>query len=216
MSSTSPLTGKLAQIFSPRLCIFVSTVILAIGVLVTSWAAAFPAFIVGRIITGIGAAGIFTVSIIIVLELSSLKRRGIMIGLLNSGYTIGVALGATTAGALLSRVGWRALFWMQAPISLLGGLVLLFAIPHDFTAGKKKDVRDSVLTRLATLDYLGAITLVSRLWRVSHAHQLTLIADCRHSIGPLLLVCTKEHSHLTIDPLGRRLDDLCRQRSVSC
>lgn len=161
MSSTSPLLGKLAQIFSPRVCLFASTIILAIGGLVTSRADAFPAFIAGRIITGLGAAGIFTISIIVVLELSGPKRRGIMIGLLNSGYTIGVALGATAAGALLPRVGWRALFWMQAPLSILGGSILFFAIPHDFTAGKKEKNDETVLARLAKLDYVGAITLVS-------------------------------------------------------
>ena len=160
MSSTSPLIGKLAQLFSPRLCLFVSTIILAVGVLVASAANGFPVFIVGRIITGVGAGGIFTISVIVVLELTGPKRRGIMIGLLNSGYTVGVALGATAAGALLSKVGWRALFWMQAPISIMAGTILLFAIPHDFTAGKKNDPSHSILRRLSTIDYFGAVTLV--------------------------------------------------------
>lgn len=165
MSSTSPLTGKLAQIFSPRICIVVSAILMAIGAMITASAASFPVFIAGRIVTGLGAAGVFTVSIIIVLELSSAKRRGIMIGLLNSGYTVGVALGATIAGALLARVGWRALFWMQAPLLVITGTVLLFAIPHDFSAGKREEGDEGILFRLARLDYIGAVTLV----RLSHS-----------------------------------------------
>ncbi|GAB7356210.1 hypothetical protein MBLNU459_g6790t1 [Dothideomycetes sp. NU459] len=161
MSSTSPLTGKLSQLFSPRICMFTSTIIMAIGVLVTASAGDFTAFIAGRIVTGIGAAGIFTVSIIIVLELSSPKRRGIMIGLLNSGYTVGVALGATFAGALLSKTGWRALFWMQAPIAIFGGTILLVCIPRDFTAGKQDTSGDSIFVRLGRLDYFGAASLTS-------------------------------------------------------
>lgn len=163
MSSTSPLAGRLSQLFSPRVCMFTSTIILALGVLITSFAGDFTAFIAGRIITGVGAAGIFTVSIIIVLELSSPKRRGIMIGLLNSGYTVGVALGATVAGALLAKTGWRALFWMQAPIAILGGTILLACIPHDFTAGKKDTSGDSIYVRLGRLDYFGAVALVRKL-----------------------------------------------------
>lgn len=161
MSSTSPLAGKLSSLFSPRYCIFASTIILAVGVLLTSAAKTFEAFVVGRAITGIGAAGIFTVSIIIVLELTGSKRRGVFIGLLNSGYTVGVAAGATIAGALLAHTGWRALFWMQAPISVFGGTVLVFSIPHDFTAGKKDTSGHSMLKRLGRIDYLGAITLTS-------------------------------------------------------
>lgn len=159
MSSTSPLSGKLSQIFSPRVCIFVSSIILACGALVAAFANDFVGFIAGRILTGVGAAGIFTISIIIVLELTGPKRRGLFIGLLNSGYTVGVAAGATAAGALLPHTGWRALFWMQAPVALLGGTILLFSIPHDFTAGKQDGT--SVAVRLAKIDYLGAITLVS-------------------------------------------------------
>lgn len=47
-----------------------------------------------------------TLSIILVIELTSKKRRGLMIGLMNSGYTSGVSLGAVIAGALVSHTGW--------------------------------------------------------------------------------------------------------------
>lgn len=159
MSALGPLNGKLASLFSPRICIFASTVILAIGCLLSSVAQSFEVFITGRCITGIGASGIFTISIIVVLELTSSKGRGLAIGLLNTGYTVGVAVGATAAGALLPHVGWRALFWMQAPISLSGGTVLLVAIPHDFTAGRKQASEDTTMKRLMQLDYSGALTL---------------------------------------------------------
>ncbi|KAL1305700.1 hypothetical protein AAFC00_007290 [Neodothiora populina] len=184
MSSFSPITGKLAQIFGPRIMLFVSTILLAIGVLVAAFAQAFPAFIVGRVITGLGAAGIFTVSIIVVLELSGPKRRGVMIGLLNSGYTVGVAMGATAAGALLPKVGWRALFWMQAPVSLTGGALLLFAIPHGFTTSKNAgDGEGSVWRRLAKLDYFGAASLTLTLTLLLYA----LSSPRRIPILPILL-----------------------------
>lgn len=169
MSALSPLNGKLASLFGPRNCIFASTLILAAGCLVSSAAEGFEVFIVGRCITGVGASGIFTISIIIVLELTGSKRRGLAIGLLNSGYTIGVAVGAVAAGALLRPVGWRALFWMQAPIALTAGSVLFLAIPHDFTAGKKGASDQSTLQRLARIDYLGAITLTAAISLVLYA-----------------------------------------------
>lgn len=161
MSALGPLNGKLASLFSPRICIFTSTVILATGCILSSIAQSFETFVLGRCVTGIGASGIFTISIIVVLELTGSKRRGIAIGLLNAGYTIGVAVGATAAGALLPVVGWRALFWMQAPISLVGGTILLLAMPHNFTAGKRDDSGYSTMKRLGRLDYFGAVTLTA-------------------------------------------------------
>ena len=106
MASLSPLSGRLSQIFSPRNCIFVSTIIFALGALVTSQADDLSMFLLGRAIAGTGAAGILTLTIILVIELTTKRRRGLFIGLVNTGYTTGVSLGAVVAGALVGPVGW--------------------------------------------------------------------------------------------------------------
>ncbi|KAK5735842.1 hypothetical protein LTR17_007854 [Elasticomyces elasticus] len=203
MSALSPLNGKLAAVFSPRICIFASTIILALGVVLSSLAQSFEAFVTGRAITGIGASGVFTISIIIVLELTGSKRRGLAIGLLNSGYTVGVAVGATAAGALLPYIGWRALFWAQAPISILGGSVLLFAIPHDFTAGTTDKTSHSTLKRLARLDYLGAVTLTASivllLYALSSPKEIPLLPIILSGI--VLVTFILNETYLAHDPI---------------
>ena len=163
MSALGPLNGKLAAVFTPRITIFVSSILLAIGTVTSGLTAGFEGFIFGRVLTGIGAAGIFTVSIIIVLELSSSKQRGLAIGLLNTGFTIGVAAGATAAGALLPKTGWRWLFIAQAPVAVLGGIALLISIPSTFHTGGKQDATksSSTLAQLRRLDYFGAVALTT-------------------------------------------------------
>ena len=47
-----------------------------------------------------------TILLILVLELSAKKRRGLNIGLVNSVFTMGVSFGAVIAGALLPITGW--------------------------------------------------------------------------------------------------------------
>src|SRR5580704_9237893 len=94
MSSIAPINGRLSHIFAPRYCIFCSTVILSIGLLITGLAPSLPVFLVGRAISGTGSAGIFTVSIILVVQLTDPSRRGLFNGLLNTAYTIGVSAGA--------------------------------------------------------------------------------------------------------------------------
>jgi MFS family permease len=84
----------------------VSSVLFSIGGAVTSQAPSLKVFLMGRVISGIGGAGIMTISLILVLELSRKKRRGLFIGLVNTGFTTGVALGAVVAGALLPVTGW--------------------------------------------------------------------------------------------------------------
>ena len=106
MSSLAPLMGRLSQVFSPRLCMFFSTVAIAVGTLIVANSNTFEMFIVGRVISGAGACGIFIVASIITIQITSPERRGLFIGLVNTGMTAGVSLGAVIAGALEAKIGW--------------------------------------------------------------------------------------------------------------
>ncbi|KAI9744006.1 MAG: hypothetical protein M1818_002740 [Claussenomyces sp. TS43310] len=154
------LQGRISQLFSPRICISISAVLFGIGSFVTSRAQSFQVFITGRAIAGVGAAGVMTISIILVLELTGKKRRGLFIGLVNAGYTSGVALGAVVAGALLPVTGWRALFWIQTPLAIGAGIAVFFSIPHSFVSNSESPDDRSLRKKLAKVDYLGAITLI--------------------------------------------------------
>ena len=56
--------------------------------------------------TGVGAAGILAVSIVLALELGGKKRRGLRIGLLNGWYSLATSLGAVVGGGLTLQIGW--------------------------------------------------------------------------------------------------------------
>ncbi|KAI0141683.1 MFS general substrate transporter [Xylariaceae sp. FL1272] len=160
MSSMSPLVGKLATIFPPRIMLLVSASEFALGSVITSQARTFAAFILGRVVTGAGGGGIMVLSFVLVLELTTKRKRGLFIGLLNTGLTSGVSLGAVVFGALLTTVGWRALFWIQAPIGLLSGCAIFFSIPHTMSSSHSKGSENmSIGTRLKRIDYLGAVFL---------------------------------------------------------
>lgn len=58
----------------------------------------------------LGAAANFPVGIIVVIDLTSPKRRGLFMGLLNAGFTMGLAMGAPLAGLLEPLIGWVTAF----------------------------------------------------------------------------------------------------------
>ncbi|KAH8795860.1 major facilitator superfamily domain-containing protein [Hyaloscypha sp. PMI_1271] len=159
MSSTTILAGRLAQIFSPRSCVLVSSIFFGVGGVIASQGKSMQVFLLGRIVQGIGGGSIMTVSLILVLELSAKKRRGLHIGLVNSVFTMGVSFGAVIAGALLPITGWRFLMWIQGPLSLISGMGVFFSIPKTFTGGEEGE--GSISAKLARIDYLGAFTLVA-------------------------------------------------------
>lgn len=106
MSSTSPILGRLCKIFSPRICIVVASFVFTIGTIISALAPTFACFLAGRAITGLGGAGIVACSMIVVIDNASERRRGILLGLVNTGFTVGVSLGAIVAGATVSTAGW--------------------------------------------------------------------------------------------------------------
>ncbi|KAK2044994.1 major facilitator superfamily transporter [Colletotrichum somersetense] len=159
MASLAPLVGRLATIFSPRGLVLPLGCFFAAGGLVTSQASSFWVFIAGRVLTGTGGAGIMTLSIILVLELVDKKRRGVFVGLVNTGFTIGLSFGAVVYGALLPVIGWRALFGLQTPLGLFAGLGAFWSIPKTFSSDHETKDR-SILQKLARIDYAGAFMLV--------------------------------------------------------
>ncbi|KAL2825031.1 major facilitator superfamily domain-containing protein [Aspergillus cavernicola] len=159
MSSVTPLAGRLTQIFTPRVYVLFSCVMLAIGLFVTAAAPKLSVFLLGRALTGTGAGGLMVTGIILTLDLVNKKRRGIFIGMVNFGMTIGVSLGAVLAGVVVPTLGWRFIFWVQAPTCLVLGPIIFFAIPSHphYEHGDTKSA--SLLQKLKNVDYAGAITL---------------------------------------------------------
>ncbi|KAI0394121.1 major facilitator superfamily domain-containing protein [Xylariaceae sp. FL0594] len=159
-STTSPLMGKLSSIFSPRNMVLASSVLFAVGCAMTAQAKSFASFIAGRVVTGMGGGGTMILAFILVLELTTKRNRGLYIGLTNAGFTTGVSLGAVVFGAFIASTGWRTLFWIQAPVSLLAGCAIFFSIPSHLTSpGQQHDDDTPLGTKLKRLDYLGAFFL---------------------------------------------------------
>ncbi|KAJ4302355.1 hypothetical protein N0V88_002499 [Collariella sp. IMI 366227] len=135
MSSVAPLAGRLAMIFSPATMVLLSSAFFAVGALITALAPSFTVFIFGRVLCGIGSGGIMTLCMILVIQLTSKKSRGLWIGLTNA----------------------RLLFGAQAPLAALAGLGVSLSIPHFTPHSDHKD--KNTLQKLASLDYAGAAAL---------------------------------------------------------
>ncbi|KAK2615688.1 hypothetical protein N8I77_002426 [Diaporthe amygdali] len=199
VASSAPLAGRLATIFSPGFMILTAGCFFAIGAIVTSQAGSFAVFTLGRVLIGIGGGGVMTLSLILVLQLTSRKRRGLFVGLVNFGFTIGVSFGAVVFGALLPVLGWRALFWVQAPIGILSGAGVFFSIPAFATTGPAKG--KSVLQKLKAIDYAGAVLLTAAIVLFLYGLSGTIqVLPMILSIIPLVLFVFVEYK-VASDPL---------------
>jgi SHS family lactate transporter-like MFS transporter len=79
----------------------------------------FTVFFVLRALFGIGMGGEWGVGASLAMEAAPVRWRGVLSGILQSGYSIGYLLAAIAARFLLPAWGWRPMFWIGALPALL-------------------------------------------------------------------------------------------------
>lgn len=106
MSSLAPIAGRLATIFPPRLLILFVAGLIATGGCFCAVAGTFGVFLAGRVVAGIGGAGVLTLTVIFGLELTTERTRGTAMAFINAAFTAGVSFGAIVFGGLMPVIGW--------------------------------------------------------------------------------------------------------------
>jgi EmrB/QacA subfamily drug resistance transporter len=145
---TTPIWGKLADLFDKKLLVQLSIVIFVGGSVLAGLSQNIPLLLTGRVIQGIAMGGLTAVGMAIIAAMVSPRERGRY-----SGYLGGVMAGATAAGPLLggvivdSPLGWRWTFFVVVPLAVIALILLqltLKLVHHP---------------RRVVIDWLGAVLL---------------------------------------------------------
>jgi len=113
------LFGLLSDRYGRRIPLMANVIYFSIIELACGFAPNFTVFLVLRALFGIGMGGEWGVGASLAMEAAPPKLRGILSGILQSGYSIGYLLAAIAARFLLPVWGWRPMFWIGALPALL-------------------------------------------------------------------------------------------------
>ncbi len=113
------LFGLLADRYGRRIPLMANVIYFSIIELACGFAPNFTVFLVLRALFGIGMGGEWGVGASLAMESAPTRLRGILSGILQSGYSIGYLLAAIAARFLLPHWGWRPMFWIGALPALL-------------------------------------------------------------------------------------------------
>ena len=83
-----------------------------------------------RVLQGIGAAFLMTLSMALMRETAGEDRLGRAMGLLGTVSALGTALGPSLGGLLVLAAGWRGVFWAQVPLTTLTLALAFRALPR--------------------------------------------------------------------------------------
>jgi SHS family lactate transporter-like MFS transporter len=113
------LFGMLADRFWRRGPLMANVVYFSIIELLSGFSQTYAQFLVLRALFGIGMGGEWGVGASLALENAPKKWRGVLSGILQSGYSIGYLLAAIASRTILPTLGWRWMFWLGALPALL-------------------------------------------------------------------------------------------------
>jgi SHS family lactate transporter-like MFS transporter len=115
------LFGMMADRYGRRRPLMWNVLFFSIVELLCGFAPNFTVFFILRMLFGIGMGGEWGVGASLAMEHAPVQWRGVLSGILQSGYPIGYLLAALAARLVLPSWGWRAMFWV-------GGIPALLAL----------------------------------------------------------------------------------------
>jgi MFS transporter, SHS family, lactate transporter len=113
------LFGVLADRYGRRGPLMANVVFFSVMELACGFAPNYTVFFVLRAIFGIGMGGEWGVGASLAMESVPVRWRGVLSGVVQSGYSIGYLLAAVAARVVLPLWGWRAMFWAGGIPALL-------------------------------------------------------------------------------------------------
>jgi SHS family lactate transporter-like MFS transporter len=113
------LFGLLSDRYGRRIPLMANVIYFSLIELLCGFSPNFTFFLVMRALFGIGMGGEWGVGASLAMEAAPVRWRGILSGILQSGYSIGYLLAAMAARFLLPTLGWRWMFWLGALPALL-------------------------------------------------------------------------------------------------
>jgi len=126
--------GMLADRYGRRRPLMANVIFFSVIELLCGFSTNYAMFFVLRMLFGIGMGGEWGVGASLAMEHAPVRWRGVLSGILQSGYAIGYLLAAIAARVILANFspewGWRAMFWAGSLPALLA-LYIRIKVPES-------------------------------------------------------------------------------------
>lgn len=141
---TTPIYGKLADQFGRKPVMLAGLAIFLLGSILCGLAWSMPALIAFRAVQGIGAGAILPLSNTILGDIYSVAERARVQGYVASVWAMAAVFGPTIGGIFAQLGMWRVVFFINIPLCLLAGWLLV------------RHLKEDVERKRHRIDFLGA------------------------------------------------------------
>ncbi|MGW1204579.1 MFS transporter [Streptomyces cyaneofuscatus] len=132
---STPVAGRLGDMYGKRRMLLVSLVPLILGSVVCALSSSVIPMIAGRGLQGLGM-GVVPLGISLLRDVVPAEKLGPSIAIMSASMGVGGALGLPFAAAIAENTSWRVLFWVVAVLALAVGALILALVPGDRPADR--------------------------------------------------------------------------------
>ncbi|WP_374455554.1 MFS transporter [Nocardioides sp.] len=182
------LSGRAADLFGRRRVFVAGAALFTLGTLMCAAAVDGTLLVVGRVVQGVGAAGLSPAAMALLLAAFPPARRARAMGAWGAASTLGGATGVMAGGLLAGTVGWRAVFLATVPVSTAAVLVARRVLAPDEKGVRRTFDGAGAATATAAVITLvhGAVDAVDHAW--SSPRVLGLLACSLVLMGAFVVV----------------------------
>jgi EmrB/QacA subfamily drug resistance transporter len=145
---STPIWGKLSDLFSKKLLVQLSIIVFVIGSIAAGMAHNVPFLIICRVVQGLGMGGLTALVQSIMGSIIAPRDRGRYSGYMGAVMAVSTVSGPLLGGVIVdSPLGWRWCFYVCVPLAVIS-LFILQATLHVETEPRK-----------VSIDYLGALLI---------------------------------------------------------
>jgi len=165
--------GLLADRYGRRIPLMANVIYFSFLEVMCGFSPNYTFFLVMRALFGIGMGGEWGVGASLAMEAAPPRWRGILSGILQSGYSIGYLLAAIAARFILPAWGWRPMFWMGALPALLA-LYIRTKVPESEAWKQHRAATTGQVLRVVAVEwrrFLYLVVLMTFMMFLSHGTQ---------------------------------------------
>ncbi|MFC4456914.1 MFS transporter [Pseudonocardia nematodicida] len=151
MTASTPIWGKLADLYSKKVLVQSAIGIFLIGSLLAGLAVSTSQLIGFRVLQGLGMGGLQALTQVVMAAIITPRERGRYMGYLSAIMSVAVVGGPLIGGIIVdSPLGWRWCFFVGVPLAAISLVVL------QRTLNVPTLIRDDI-----RIDYLGALLIAA-------------------------------------------------------
>ncbi len=131
VSSLLLVWGRLSDLHGRKRFFGAGLGVFTLGSLLCGLATSLPVLVAARVVQGIGASMAIALVQGIVTSAFPPAERGKALGFIGSVVAVGSLVGPSLGGVLVALAGWRAIFFINVPIGLIGIALTILNLPES-------------------------------------------------------------------------------------